>query len=196
MIPAPLVFNAFSYLIVTPDGSLLRPLRCFTEPVTGSLWLGQQHGVTLPTLHEVLWRRHAEQVLTHKHLELDVYLLPPVGVPNRLRRLRVRYRTVRWLPIDLMEGLQTQALEWLVLEDAMTVSCQDLSLKDCPPALIKEVMPERPDTPPPPPPQPPVPVEPPPPQPPIDPPPAPLLPMDGKADPNAAARPDKADQAP
>ena len=217
MIAPPLVFNAFQYLILDPAGALLAPLRCFTEPTTGALWLGQQHVATAPTLHELLWRRHAERLQTYKHLELGVYLLPPTGVPNVLRVICVRYSEVRWVPIDLMEGERNQALEWLILTNAETLTCQDILVRDAPPAVTQQLNPIRPrgsapansgsaaptsaPTPAPPPPAPaaaapptpePTPAPPrPAPAPSVSAPTAALLPVGPSPDPKDAARPDK-----
>jgi hypothetical protein len=134
-------YRSNRYMLIDADGRAVQAHQVFVEPTTGDLWLANTHIASIPTLHQQLWRDQANRLQDEGCITLDIYLVPQLVQLGVMRRCRVRYRKISWVPVDL--DTTTEAMpadEWLILLKPK-MRMDELPLNQAPPILIRALQP-------------------------------------------------------
>jgi hypothetical protein len=131
----PEIFMAFRFAVSIPDKvDVIGASSVFTDPFTGSLWIGRAHRADERTLGQIFSEVN--------HCEIWMFtrgVWAPGETPKeaRARKIKVTWPKMRWVPFNLDAAQASAALEYVCLEDATYQAVENVTAADFPLAMTK-----------------------------------------------------------
>lgn len=129
---------SFRFCVVVPNSDgMVGVSSVYTDPFTGSLWIGAGH---------IEGRRTLGQVFAEAN-KCEVWMFPRGAFTDnpdtRARKFDVSWPKMRWVPFDLDATKNEVAMEYVCLEGAVYHGCVDVPANELPLTITKMLGPKK-----------------------------------------------------
>ena len=136
MRPDPEIFMSFRFAVYLPDRAIsVGATRVYTDPFTGALWIGSAHKTYDKTLAQLFGETKACEILMFTRGAWTQERDKPKNV--RVRKIKVTWDTMRWVPFDLDATNAEVALDYVCLEGATYHGVEDVDAETLPPSYFQ-----------------------------------------------------------